>query len=294
MYQNINRGNTSSAFILPEMSASDFQNFSALIYEESGIHLTASKKSMLVARIFKRLKALDIDSYSLYYEYLLDQRVRRDEIENLINVVSTNKTEFFRENAHFDLLKNMAVPELSKSSRFGSTKTFYAWSAGCSTGEEPYTIAKVLSETLDNNTRADFRLLATDISTDVIAKARTAVYSRRDVEAIPEIYKKKYLMRGKGPMEGFYKIVPELRSKIEFKRLNLQDSFYQLETKMDFIFCRNVVIYFDRESQKKVYTNLYNSLVPGGFLFIGHSETLAGTGLNMKRVAPTVFQKNYS
>jgi chemotaxis protein methyltransferase CheR len=216
---------------------------------------------------------------------------RRNELENLINVVSTNKTDFFRENDHFDLLQNKVIPELAQSDRFKAEKQFYVWSAGCSTGEEPYTIAKVISESLKGNSSGDFSLLATDISTDVIEIARNAVYTSKDVEPIPEKYRKKYLMKGKGPMEGYYKIVPELRSKIVFKKLNLQEPLYRLGRKMDFIFCRNVVIYFDKETQKKVYTNLYNSLVPGGFLFIGHSETLIGTGLNMKRVAPTVYQK---
>jgi chemotaxis protein methyltransferase CheR len=291
MNQKIKNENINSAFILPVMSESDFINFSKLIYSESGIHISAAKKSMISARIFKRLKALDIDSYSLYYKYLISLKDNRDELENLINVVSTNKTEFFRENSHFDLLQNKAIPEISQSERFKADTKLFAWSAGCSTGEEPYSIAKVISESLIGNSTADFSLLATDISTDVIEKARNAVYSCKDVEAIPDNYKKKYLLKGKGPMEGFYKIVPELRSKVFFKKLNLQDAQYKLGAKMDFIFCRNVVIYFNKETQKKVYTNLYNNLVSNGFLFIGHSETLIGTGLNMKRVAPTVYQK---
>ncbi len=291
MDQKITKGNTASAFMLPVMSESDFMNFSTLVYSESGINIPNSKKSMISARIFKRLKALDMDSYSLYYDYLINSKDKKVELENLINVVSTNKTDFFRENDHFDLLQSKAIPEISQSKRFLAEKKIYAWSAGCSTGEEPYTIAKVISESLTGISAADFSLLATDISTDVIEKARNAVYSCKEVETIPDNYKKKYLMKGKGPMEGFYKIVPELRSKIVFKKLNLQDQLYKLGSKMDFIFCRNVVIYFDKETQKKVYTNLYNNLVPNGFLFIGHSETLVGTGLTMKRVAPTVYQK---
>ncbi len=291
MNQKITKGSKASSFMLPVMSESDFMNFSTLVYSESGINIPVSKKSMISARIFKRLKALEMDSYSLYYDYLINSQNKKIELENLINVVSTNKTDFFRENDHFDLLQNKAIPELMEKERFKTGKQFYAWSAGCSTGEEPYTIAKVISESLIGNSAADFSLLATDISTDVIEKAKNAVYSCKDVEAIPDNYKKKYLMKGKGPMEGFYKIVPELRSKVVFKKLNLQDPLYKLGRKMDFIFCRNVVIYFDKETQKKVYTNLYNNLVPNGFLFIGHSETLIGTGLNMKRVAPTVYQK---
>jgi chemotaxis protein methyltransferase CheR len=285
------RDNRAGSFMLPVMNEDDFLNFSSLIYSESGIHISAAKKSMLSSRLFKRLKALDIASYSLYYDYLVHSPGKTFELESLINVVSTNKTEFFRENAHFDFLHNKALPELAQNTRFKAETKFYAWSAGCSTGEEPYTIAKVISEYLQGESAGDFSLFATDISTDVLEKAMSGVYGCREVESIPDNYKKKYLMKGKGPMEGFYKIVPELRSKVIFKKLNLQDSFYNLGSKMDFIFCRNVVIYFDKTNQRKVYTNLCNNLVPGGFLFIGHSETLIGADSNMKRIAPTVYQK---
>lgn len=284
-------GNRAKEFLLPVLSDEDFMKFSSLIYSESGINISPAKKSMLSSRLFKRLKALDIKSYSQYYDFLVHSKNKIAELENLINVVSTNKTDFFRENAHFDLLKSKALPELAQNQRFKIEKKIFAWSAGCSTGEEPYTIAKVISEFLSGYSGADFSVLATDISSDMLEKAVGAVYSAREADAIPDSFKKKYVMKGKGPMEGFFKIVPEIREKVEFKRLNLQDSFYRLGVKMDFIFCRNVVIYFDKQTQKKVYTNIYNNLAPGGFLFIGHSETLAGTELEMKRLAPTVYQK---
>ncbi|MDY6969539.1 MAG: protein-glutamate O-methyltransferase [Spirochaetota bacterium] len=273
------------------MSDVEFKKFSDFIYTECGINLPPAKRIMLTARLNKRLRALGMNSFSDYYNYVLSPKGYDEELSCMIDVVTTNKTEFFREAAHFDYLVNYVLPELIESKRFRLTSRINIWCAGCSTGEEPYTLAIVLSEFFNSNKKGKFSILATDISTQVLGIARGAVYNEDTLRSVSDELKRKYIMRGKGSKEGACRIVPELRNCITFKRLNLMDKDFGIRTMMDIIFCRNVVIYFDRETQRELFRKFYSQLTPGGYLFIGNSETLHGINDQFESVAPTVYRK---
>ena len=276
------------------MSDSDFRRFSVFIYEKCGINLKPAKKTMLIGRLSKRLRVLKISSFGEYFDYLSSSRGRSDELVRMIDVVSTNKTDFFREPAHFDVLKNMALPSLLQRRGRSSSEQVNVWSAGCSSGEEPYTIAMVLSEFFEGQQGGGgFSILATDISTRVLDAARQGIYSEDDVLPVPKQLKSKYLMRGKGSRQGYCRVVPELRKLVKFQRLNFNEGRgFDLRMEMDIIFCRNVIIYFDHQTQVRLFEKFYNQLKPGGYLFIGHSETLNGINDRFVPVESAVYQKS--
>ncbi|MDY7038169.1 MAG: CheR family methyltransferase [Thermodesulfobacteriota bacterium] len=282
--------------------------------------LPPAKKTMLTARLHKRLRALGMNSFGQYYDYVNSSDGRREELTRMIDVVSTNKTEFFRESAHFDFLRNQGLPKLVSLKNDHGRKKLNIWSAGCSSGEEPYTLAMVLSGFFNGRRNKDqtsaepttrrifnstarpfnlsttrppdqFSILATDISTRMLSKAAKAIYPKQMVEPVPPMMKHKYLMRGKGSQKEFCRIVPELRNCINFQRLNLMDRDFGIRVLMDIIFCRNVIIYFDRQTQIELFEKFYNQLVPGGYLFIGHSESLHGISERFDPVATTIYRK---
>jgi chemotaxis protein methyltransferase CheR len=246
------------------LSSRDYARLCGLIYQEAGIHLGGGKQTMLEARIKRRLKALDLSSYSEYCDYLFGHQGRKEEIVHFIDVVTTNKTDFFREPRHFDFLVEKALPELT--SRNGSGRPLLVWSAGCSTGEEPYTLAIVLSEYALTHPAFRFRILATDISTTVLAKAEMGIYSCEVAGPVPAVLQRKYFMRSRDSSSGRVRVAPELRRLIEFRRLNFMDSNYGLSEKADAIFCRNVIIYFDRPTQESILKKLSHNLVPRGYV----------------------------
>lgn len=280
-----------STFQLANMSDREFKRFSEFVYAECGIKLPLGKKLMLTSRLNKRLRALNVTSFDQYYDYVLSPKGRPEELTQMIDVVTTNKTEFFREAAHFDLLADQVLPALVRSDRAGNRSKLHVWSAGCSSGEEPYTLAMVLSEFFKGNMKDKFSILATDISTQVLANAKQAIYRENVIEPVPHMLKRKYLMRGKGSKAGSYRIVPELCNCVTFRRLNFMDRDFGIKTPVDIIFCRNVIIYFDRQTQIELFNKFYTQLVPGGYLFIGHSETLHGISNQFQTVAPTVYRK---
>jgi chemotaxis protein methyltransferase CheR len=207
-------------------------------------------------------------------------------------VVTTNKTDFFRESNHFDYLISTALPELNALRQGAPRKALRFWSAGCSTGEEPYTLAMVMSEYVADNYGTDFRILATDICTKVLEKGKSGIYDIERVEPVPMRYKKKYLLRSKDPQKELVRIVPDLRARITFRRLNFMDREFGIVEPMDVIFCRNVVIYFDRKTQERLLNKFHSHLVPGGYLFMGHSETLNGLDVPFSQVASTIYRKS--
>jgi chemotaxis protein methyltransferase CheR len=213
----------------------------------------------------------------------------KEELVPLIDVVTTNKTDFFREPGHLNFLVEKALPELT--AREGGGGPLLIWSAGCSTGEEPYTLAIVLSEYGLTHPGFRFRILATDISTRVLERAEKGVYSRDVVSPVPASLKKKYLMASRDPGSDRVRVVPELRRLIEFRRLNFMDADYGIAEKADAIFCRNVIIYFDRETQEKVLQKLSRQLVPRGYMFVGHAETLHDMDLPLAPVAPALYRR---
>lgn len=271
------------------ISNSDFGRLRSLIYTQSGIYLSADKKTMLELRIKRRLRSLDLGSFAEYCNYLFGAHGQKEEIVHLLDVVSTNKTDFFREPEHFDFLVNRAVPDLMARNESG--RPLLIWSAGCSTGEEPYTMAIVLNEYALAHSGFRFRVLATDLSTTVLAKAERGVFNTEVVRPVPGGLQQKYFMRSRDRSSNQTRVVPDLRKLIEFRRLNFMDDDFGLPQKADVIFCRNVIIYFDQQTQQKIIQKLAHQLLPGGFLFVGHSETLHDMNLPLTPVAPALYRK---
>ncbi|HEY4743794.1 MAG TPA: protein-glutamate O-methyltransferase [Desulfuromonadaceae bacterium] len=268
----------------------EFNRLSAFIYDAVGIKMPPAKKTMLEARLQKRLKALGIGTFEAYADFVFSADGQRDELVHLIDVVTTNKTDFFREPAHFEYLVKTALPALIDDREAGFRSPFKVWSAGCSTGEEPYTLAMVLAEFGEANPGFRSSILASDISTVVLAKSRNAIYTEDRVDPIPLHLKKKYLLKSRDRSKGLVRIVPQLRSMVQFRRLNFMEDFSMPE-QMDVIFCRNVIIYFDKPTQERLLNRFWKQLVPGGFLFLGHSETLNGLDVPLTSVASTVYRK---
>jgi chemotaxis protein methyltransferase CheR len=271
------------------ISSGDYTRLRRLIYEETGISLGAGKQTMLEGRIRRRLKALAIDSYRQYCGYLFSPHGIQEELVHLIDAVTTNKTDFFREPRHFDFLVSRVLPEYSEGSR--SRNPFLLWSAGCSSGEEPYTLAMVLSEYGLAHPGFSFRILATDVSTNVLGKAALGIYSNDTVRPVPQALKSKYLMRGRERGSARVRVVPELRSLVEFRRLNFMDSDYGIQERFDAIFCRNVIIYFERPTQQSILGKITQYLQPGGYLFMGHAETLHELDLPVAPTAPALYRR---
>jgi len=269
----------------------DFSTLSEVIQSECGIKMPLTKKVMLEARLRKRLRHLGIRTFREYCEYLFSPEGRENEFIHMIDVVTTNKTEFFREPSHFDYMSSYAVASMVEATGAGIRRPFSVWSAGCSTGEEPYTIAIVLNEFALQVPEFHFEILATDISTRVLEKARTGIYEMSKVEQVPERLKKRYLLRSKDRKKNQVRIVPDLRKKVRFGRLNFMEEDFGMKEDMDMVFCRNVIIYFNRETQVRLLSKLTSHLVPGGYLFVGHSETLHGMDLPLEPIAPSIYRK---
>jgi len=270
------------------LTDSDFWKLSSFIYTNYGIKLPITKKIMLQSRILTRLKSNNIDSFKEYCDFVLSGKCGESEIINMIDLVSTNKTDFYRESPHFDFMKSAVLPEFVENY---SGKPLKVWSAASSSGEEAYTIAIVISEFLEGKNTFDFSIFGTDISSRILVKAALGIYPLERVNVIPLVQKKKYLLRGKNKETPIVRIIPELRAKTKFERLNLVDESYNVPKDFDVIFCRNVLIYFDRETQEKVVTKLCNHLKVGGYFFLGHSESIVGIDVPLVQVKPTMFQK---
>jgi len=272
------------------LSDKTFSRFSSLIYDEVGIMLPSSKKIMLEARLNKRLRAGGFSSFDDYADFVFSSQGREKELVSLIDVVTTNKTDFYREPAHFEYLVKVAIPTLIDSHEAGFKNPLKIWSAGCSTGEEPYTMSMVLSEFAASHPGFKSSILATDISTAVLAKAKNAIYSEESVDTIPLNLKKKYLLKSRDRNKPNVRIAPQQRAMITFRRLNFMEEFGMNEH-MDIIFCRNVIIYFDKPTQERLLNRFYRQLITGGYLFLGHSETITGLNVPFKPVATTVYRK---
>lgn len=273
------------------MNDREFQRFSALVYEHAGIKMPPAKKIMLEARLQKRLKSLGIGSFEEYGDYVTSREGHENELVHMIDVVTTNKTDFFREPGHFEFLVKTAIPKIQQIRQNVSNEPLRIWSAGCSSGEEPYTLAMVLSEYAQQKPGFNFSILASDICTQILKTAKTAVYPEDRADTIPVNLKKKYLLRSRERERALVRIAPNLRSMISFRRINFMDDNFGINEKMDIIFCRNVVIYFDKSTQQTLMKKFYNQLKPGGYLFIGHSETLSGLDVKFDSVASTVYRK---
>lgn len=270
------------------LSQSNFKRLADLIQGYSGIKMPPNKRTMLEGRLRRRMRATGITTLDGYCHYLFQEDGLDAEIIHLIDAVTTNKTEFFREPAHFAFLESQALPELTAHGR----RTIKAWSAACSIGAEPYSLAMVLEEHRRLSSGGDYAILCTDLSTEVLRLALAGVFSEAMIAPVSHELRRRYLLQSKDPMRNQVRIAPQLRSKLRFARLNLIDSGYPVERDMDLIFCRNILIYFDKATQSAVLGRLCEHLRPGGYLFLGHSESIVGIDLPVKQVANTVFQRN--
>jgi chemotaxis protein methyltransferase CheR len=268
-----------------------FQNLSSYIERELGIKMPDSKKIMLESRLQKRVKALQLPSFKEYLDIVFSDDDRQSELLHMIDAVTTNKTDFFRESDHFDYMLQSLLPERTRISGWGMGSPLRIWSAGCSSGEEPYTMTMVLENYKEKNSAFQYGILATDISINMLKRAVEGIYTEEKIMPVSMAFRKKFLLKSKDPRSGIVRIKPELRKKIIFHRLNLMDEVFDIKEKFEIIFCRNVIIYFDRNNQAKLLKKFYNHLVPGGYLFLGHSETITGLDIPFYSVAPTIYRR---
>lgn len=258
-----------------------------VIYEKSGIVLSVARKSLVLARLGRRLKHLGIETFTEYID-IIKSNANQEELACMIDEITTNKTEFFRENHHFQYLSQKLLPQWSQNS-VGRALDLKVYSVGCSTGEEPYSIAMTLAEHF-RQSPGTYNLMGFDICRRTLRLAKRAVYKDEVIQTVPPEYRK-YLMTGKEKQKGYFRVVPELRMHTSFEYANIADNSFKLPEKADLIFSRNVMIYFDRKAIAYLIGMFENALVPGGHLFIGHSETLNGLNHALVNVAPTVYMK---
>jgi chemotaxis protein methyltransferase CheR len=276
---------------LDHLSGRDFQRLAKFIHEYSGIKMPATKQTMVEGRLRKRVGMAGFASLTAYCRHLFDEGGLATEAVHLIDLITTNKTDFFREPDHFQFLADIAVPQILADRRRNPHNPIKLWSSACSIGAEPYTLAMVMSDLAQHHGGFRIEILATDISTRVLETAATAIYSEAMIAPIPMDMRKRYLLRTKDRTRQLVRIAPDMRRLVHFGRLNLMDQSYPVDRGMDVIFCRNILIYFDKPTQQMILARLCDHLRPGGFLFLGHSETLAGFGLPVTAVGATVFRR---
>jgi len=272
----------------PTLSDRDFERMGRFIEARLGIRMPPAKRLMLESRLKRRLRALGMGTFREYCDFVLEAPDTEVELVHLTSAVTTNKTDFFREPQHFKILVDDVLPELQGRVGLGPRRPLYLWSAGCSSGEEPYTLAMVLSEP-GRRMRFGVDILASDISMRVLERALRAVYSAEVIGPIAPELRKKHLLRRRDRPDVF-RIAPELRELVRFRVINLLEAPYPVDRTQDVIFCRNVFIYFDRPTQERILRRFCDVLVPGGFLFLGHSETITGLDVPLEAVAPTVYR----
>lgn len=277
-----------------EISISDkeFRLLRNLIYERSGIDLSERKRGLLVTRLSKLLKRLQIKSFSDYYDHVTNDKNKEDFL-NMLDAISTNHTSFFREKAHFDYLYSTVLPEITGRLRAKGDQDIRVWCSASSSGEEPYTICMMLMEALRMEySQWQAGLLATDISRSVLATAKNGIYREERLELVPPALKKRYF-RNLG--DGSFQVVPQLRDEITFRLFNLMNERFPFRKPFHVIFCRNVLIYFDQKTVEKLIRKMYQNLVPGGYLFVGHSESLARIRNPFEQnVYPAVYRRSGS
>jgi chemotaxis protein methyltransferase CheR len=272
------------------LSDRHFRSIAELVEGHAGIKLPPGKRLMLEGRLHKRARALSFSSLNAYVDNLFEAEHFDDELTHLIDVVTTNKTDFFREPQHFTFMRDVAIPALLRS-RGNRNAYLKIWSSASSTGMEAYTTAMVLDDMTRCGMPFQFRILGTDISTAVLRLANTAIYARDVLAPVPEPFVKRYFLSSRDTSRDEVRVVPELRRLTHFMRMNLVDGSYPVDRDVDIILCRNVLIYFERETQRKVVEQLCSHLRPGGYLLVGHSESMVHNAVpGLKQVQPTIFQ----
>lgn len=268
------------------LSDEEFAKLRRLVFDVAGIYLSDSKRELVISRFSRRLRALNLSTFDEYYRFVVSPD-GVSEMQNFINSITTNKTDFFREPHHFDFLVERFVPEVVAARR----REVRIWSAGCATGEEPYSIAMVLHHHLVERHGIQVKVLATDIDTVVLDTASAGVYEERQIRPVPEELLHKYFLRGKGSAFGFYKVKDCIKGLVSFRQLNFVAESYPLSLIFDVIFCRNVIIYFNTETKRRVLNRLVSYLARGGYLVLGHSETVFDMVDGLTYLKNTIYRK---
>ncbi|HLY18967.1 MAG TPA: protein-glutamate O-methyltransferase CheR [Bryobacteraceae bacterium] len=268
---------------IQRLKPGEFEAIRRLAYEKFGLDLRRGKEELVAARLSKRMRQGGFTSFAQYYEHVLGDNTG-EALIGMIDALATNHTSFLRETAHFDFLRQQVLPGLRERPRVD------LWSAACSSGEEPYSLAFTIRDQWGSEAFQKVRILATDISTKALTAAQNAAYPAERLSAVPQAWLRRVLLRGDGRWKGWYRVKPEVRSQVEFARLNLIEPFTHA-TLFPVIFCRNVMIYFDKATQEGLVKRLAASLEPGGYLFIGHAESLTGVCHELTYVRPAIYQK---
>jgi chemotaxis protein methyltransferase CheR len=265
-----------------KLKKGQFERISQLVHQMTGINLPPGKHELVRARLTKRLRALGLKSFDTYMEHL-EHDQSEGEIVAMIEAMTTNKTNFFREPQHFGYLCHQILPVLR-------SRMIRVWSAGCSSGEEPYTTAILLNEAIGDRSLWDIRILATDLSSRMIAHARNGVYDINHLREVPPLLISKYFTCIETKPVRRYQIIEMLRRRVHFARLNLMEE-WPMRGPFDVIFCRNVMIYFDKATQEQLVNRFWKLMKPGGYLFVGHSESLTGSPHKFRYVQPAIYMK---
>lgn len=276
-----------------ELSDKEFMVIKDLVYNTIGVNLTTAKKALVISRLSTRLRELNLNSFTSYIKFI-EENPR--ELEKLFNLITTNVTNFFRETHHFDFLVQEYFPVLETAVRNRlMPKKIRIWSAGCSTGEEPYTLGMVMDRYFSEKRGWSMKILASDINTEALDKAQKGIYSMKEIEGIPYDFLKQYFVLGTGPNQGVFKVKEVIQKMITFRRLNLLSCRgFPVSEPLNLIFCRNVFIYFNKETQNRVLDKFYDLLVPEGYLFLGHSESIDFRGEQADRwrlIKHTIYQR---
>lgn len=271
-----------TGFVRP-LTAAEFEQIRRLARDKFGLDLSKGKEDMVAARLGRKIRELNFSSFREYYRHVVDD-ASGEALIGMIDALATNHTEFLREPAHFDFLRQHLLPALAARPRID------IWSAACSTGEEAYTVAFTVLEKMLPSAAARLHILASDISTRALEEARRAVYPARRFADFPASWMRRFLLRGHGGWQGWYQVKPEVRQRIEFQRLNLIEPL-PMARRFPVIFCRNVMIYFDKPTQQKLIDGLAESLEPGGHLFVGHAESFTGIRHSLDYVRPAIYRK---
>jgi chemotaxis protein methyltransferase CheR len=279
--------------VLPDpirpLTDKEFRLFQRLIEEEAGIHLSDAKRALLVGRLSRRLRDLGLRTFTAYYETVAE-RGDPEERTRMIDRICTNETHFFREPRQFDFVRDTILPRWAAEAASGRrAKRVRAWSAACSTGEEPYSLAMLLHDHCPPQNGWEIEILASDLSTRVLERAQAATYSLEKKHEIPETYLRRYMLRGTRSQEGQMRVGPAVRDLVRFARVNLNGASYPVSGPFDLLFCRNTLIYFESQTKARVVDHLLDLLAPDGYLFLGHAESMSGLSERARSVGPTVY-----
>jgi len=266
----------------------EFGLFQRIVHREAGIHLGDIKLALVAARLLRRIRELGLVTYGAYYRRVVEDKA---ELTLMLDAITTNETQFFREGRHFELLNESLIPEWREQAARGARdRRVRIWSAGCSTGEEPYSLAMALLSALPPEEGWDVQILATDLSTRVLEVAKAGVYTAEKAAGIPRQHLQAFMLRGVGSQDGNVKVSPTLQAAVTFRHLNLNDEDWDVGGPFDAVLCRNVFIYFNQVTRNRIVTALLGHLRPRGYFFVGHSESL-GSMPGLETVIPTVYRK---